>query len=157
MSEEYVDRDEFFRAVECSEHHDACDCREFVHAQRRSRLVSENEHLRVALTRWREAAEDRAAELDRLRVFGKSTCATCKWWTDITSQYDEKTLDHPRLEGDVYSRGELMPGRWGECTKVDELGPSSVNTQFYVTDGSDYRATLHTRETFDCSEWEQGS
>ena len=86
------------------------------------------------------------------------TCATCKWWTDITTQYDD--LDewdrnfHPRMREGNFLDTEPMPGRWGVCTKADELGPRSFESQFYVTDGSDYMAHLHTRETFGCNQHE---
>jgi hypothetical protein len=90
------------------------------------------------------------------------TCATCRHWTDITSQYDD-SIYHPRYDSgkkEVDPAGyrntvrEPMPGRWGWCAKVDELDPQTKDCQFYVTDGSDYTATLHTRETFGCNQWE---
>jgi hypothetical protein len=89
---------------------------------------------------------------------GDRTCLTCRHWTDITSQYDDTAAwGHPKLrwydDGGEY-RSEPMPDRWGECNKVDELDPQTRYCQFYVTDGSDYTAHLHTRETFGCNQWE---
>jgi hypothetical protein len=92
---------------------------------------------------------------------GDRTCATCRHWTDITSQYDG--MEHPRYAageainpelGNLYTVREPMPDRWGYCGKVDELDPQTKDCQFYVTDGSDYTAHLHTRETFGCNQWE---
>jgi hypothetical protein len=86
---------------------------------------------------------------------GDRTCATCRHWTDITSQYDGWM--HPEIREpapDDGCRRVPMPGRWGDCGKVDGLDPQTKDCQFYVTDGSGYTATLHTRETFGCNQWE---
>jgi hypothetical protein len=85
---------------------------------------------------------------------GDRTCATCRHWTDITSQYDGWA--HPRFkhEEEGETKYEPMQGRWGWCGKVDKLDPETRECRFYVTDASGYAANLHTRETFGCNQWE---
>lgn len=84
------------------------------------------------------------------------TCSTCQWWKAYTSpdawEWPELRDEH----GDtVYDENYLTtpaPGTWGECLKAAEFGPSQSD-RFYVVDGSEYKAELHTRGDFGCIEW----
>lgn len=74
-------------------------------------------------------------------------CAGCAHWSptqyqpDIRPDLDTKPDDW---------MGEEAPGNWGYCQYAGEFGPRDTSNRFFVSDGSDYPATLHTRSDFGC-------
>jgi hypothetical protein len=82
------------------------------------------------------------------------SCETCRHWQPLQWPAEMRSEDGFALY-DENDEPIIAPLEWGNCRRVDDLGPSSQSSRFYVQDASMYSASLNTRSDFACIEHTQ--